>query len=85
MKTIITISIMFLMFTCVPAQAEWNVSYNDFLKHYTVSNGEKSITFKKEESAKKAAKTLNKAEKKGELVGVWDDGTGNCDRPGVNC
>ena len=69
------------------SHAEWNYSYNSFTKNWTVSDGKSSIHLKTEKGAKKTARKLNKNDKKlaKKKDSVYDDGSGNCDNPLIQC
>ena len=77
---------MSLLLVSLNASADWSYSYNTFKKNYWVTDGSQVIQYKKKKSAEDAVETLNKADvSKKEEGKVWDDGSGNCNRPGIEC
>lgn len=88
MKNTIT-AILFIAALCVNSMsfAEWSYSYNNFSKTYIVSDGKSSIQYKNEKSAKKAAKALNKNDKKKakKSNGFWNPREEFCADPLNEC
>ena len=88
MKNLIS-TVLFLsaISLCSFSYAEWSYSYNSFSKTYSVSDGKSSIQFKKEKNARKAAKALNKNDKKvaKQNDGFWNDGSEHCANPLNEC
>ncbi|MEJ2620300.1 MAG: hypothetical protein P8163_08555 [Candidatus Thiodiazotropha sp.] len=65
---------------------EWVAEPNPAGPGWTATNGKYLIETPDEKSAKKVAKNMNKADKKSKKKkGVYDDGSGACDDPRINC
>jgi hypothetical protein len=66
---------------------EWVAEPNPVGPGWTATNGKYLIETPDEKSAKKVAKNMNKADKKAKKKdkGVYDDGSGACDDPRINC
>ncbi len=81
-KTILLIAALLIL---SPVQAgEWKVTYSSFTNTYDVSDGvQNPIHYKTERAANKAAKVLNKNEKKNEKASGFID-NGDCPE-GVLC
>ena len=73
MKIKILLITTLLLLNTLAQAGEWTVSRNDFLNTYDVSDGEQNpIHYKTEKAAKKAAKVLNKNEKKNGFIDNGD-------------
>lgn len=86
-KAIPMLFIVTLLSFSTQSFAEWSYSHVPFVGKWVVTNGEKTIELETEKGAKKAARALNKNDKKvaKQESGVWNDGSDYCANPLNEC
>ena len=80
---------MSISFTAFAGDKNWKTEYHNgtyYIVDGPVSAGSTNwIEAGSERKAKRLAKKLNRIKKRDAKKGVYDDGTGNCDSPLINC